>query len=312
MDEEACDEEAVCYLCLGGGVDKSDQHPLRRDCACRGSDAGYVHLECLTNYAATKSKQARGMIEFVKPWEVCPSCHQKYQSELAVDIASKFVSFVRSQYPRDTRRQVESLHLKLRALIYMTDRLQPVQKREAGVTANVLLSLIDRMREDAPLSMRYSQIEADAYNVHGLIAIFEGTEESARRAVAHFEKDLKVRKAIGDTNGIAAAKGNIALAMSKYEGGSNNEELVKVSQEVYELRVATLGEEHEDTIDAGKKYADILQKFNHQEEARNLLMKLLATSKRVFGSDHIITKSVARVLNQSSNAQGANTQLRSM
>jgi len=28
----------------------------------------------------------------------------------------------------------------------MLDRLQPVQKREAGVTANVLLSMIDRMK----------------------------------------------------------------------------------------------------------------------------------------------------------------------
>ena len=33
------DGEAVCYLCLDGGVDEVDQ-PLRRDCACRGTDAG--------------------------------------------------------------------------------------------------------------------------------------------------------------------------------------------------------------------------------------------------------------------------------
>jgi hypothetical protein len=32
----------------------------------------------------------------------------------------------------------------------MFDRLQLVQKREAGVTANVLLSLIDRLKNDAP------------------------------------------------------------------------------------------------------------------------------------------------------------------
>ena len=48
------DGEAVCYLCLDGGVDESDQ-PLQRDCACQGTDAGFVHLECLTIYAAAKS-----------------------------------------------------------------------------------------------------------------------------------------------------------------------------------------------------------------------------------------------------------------
>ena len=214
-----CVEEAVCYLCLDTGAD----HPLRRDCACRGTDAGFVHLSCLTDYAETKSKQARvDMNEFINPWIACPSCHQYYQNELAINIASKFVSFVRRQYPHDTPLQVEALDVKLYAFDSMFGRLQPVQKKEVGVTANVLLSLIDRMKIDAPLPRRYSQFEADAYNVHGRIALDEGTEESARRAVVHFEKYLEVCKAIGDTDGIAAAKGNRAIAKSKYEGGNNN------------------------------------------------------------------------------------------
>ena len=81
--------------------------------------------------------------------------------------------------------------------------LQPVQKREAGVTANVLLSLVDRMkREVSPLSKRYSQFEANTLGVHGRIALKEErTEESARRAVVHFEKQLEVYKAIGDDEG---------------------------------------------------------------------------------------------------------------
>jgi hypothetical protein len=61
---------------------------------------------------------------------------------------------------------------------------------------------------------------------------------------------------------------------------------------VYELRIAEHGDEQYYTIDAGKAYALRLQKANRQEEARELLMKLLATSKQVFGSDHNITKSV--------------------
>jgi hypothetical protein len=286
------DEESVCYLCLDGDLD-DDGQPLRRDCACRGTDAGFVHLSCLAEYAATKSRQARDMIEFRKLWKECPNCHQEYQNELAVDIATKFVLFVRGQFPDDTQKQVESLHLKLRALGSMFERLRPVQKREVGVTANVLLSLIDRMKNDASLlPERYLSFQADAYNVHGLIAIFEGTDESARRAVAHFENQLEVFEAIGYTDGIVTAKNNIADAKSKYEVGNNNEEVLKVSQEVYELRIAEHGEEHEYTIMSGRKYADILQKSNRREEARELLTKLLATSKQVFGSDHNITKQV--------------------
>ena len=95
------EQDAICYICHETGADEDDQ--LWRDCACRGTDAGFVHLSCLTKYASSKSKQARGMNQFRDPWKVCPSCHQYYQNELAIDIATDFVSFVRRQYPRDTQ-----------------------------------------------------------------------------------------------------------------------------------------------------------------------------------------------------------------
>ena len=181
---------ATCSL-MGGGGDEADQ-PLRRDCACRGTDAGFVHLACLTNFAETKSKQANDMNQFRDLWEVCPSCHQDYQNKLAVDIAAtNFVSFVRRQYPDNTKRQVEALHLKLCAFTSMLGRLQPVQKKEAGITSNVLLSLIDRMKtEVSPLTMWYLYFKAFAFHIHGYIALDEGTEEGARRAVVHFENQL--------------------------------------------------------------------------------------------------------------------------
>ena len=95
----------------------------------------------------------------------------------------------------------------------MLNRLQPVQMREAEDTANVLLSLIERMKiEVFPLPRRYSQFEAYAYNALGRIALDEGKEESARRAAVYFQKVLKVSKAIGNVESIAAAKTNIAVA----------------------------------------------------------------------------------------------------
>jgi hypothetical protein len=171
-----------------------------------------------------------------------------------------------------------------------------VQKREAGVTATVLLSLIDRIKsESPPLHMRYSQFQALAYSTHGLIALNEGTEEGARRAVVHFESQLEVYEGIGDDEGAASAKGNIAIAKSKYEG-DNKEELLKASQEFYELHVAEYGEEHENTIRTGIAYAYKLQDANRGDEAMKLLMKLLATSKQVLGPNHNTTKQVEALL----------------
>jgi hypothetical protein len=237
-----------------------------------------------------------GMIELVQPWSDCPSCHQEYQNELAIDIATKFLSFVRGKYPSDTQKQVEALGLKLRALDSMIERLKPMQKKEFDDIANEILSLIDRMKGDvSPLPIRYSHFEAFAYAGLGNIGLEEGTEESLRRAVAHFEDELQVYEAIGDDEGIATAKSNIADAKSIYEDGNNNEELMKAHQELYELRIAEDGEENEYTIDAGKKYAEILQKANRGDEARELLTKLIATSKQVLGPDHNITKDLEQI-----------------
>jgi hypothetical protein len=47
------DGEFVCYLCLDGDLD-DDGQPLRRDCACRGTDAGFVHLSCLADMQQLK------------------------------------------------------------------------------------------------------------------------------------------------------------------------------------------------------------------------------------------------------------------
>ena len=163
----------------------------------------------------------------------------------------------------------------------------------AGVIANVLLSLIDRMKGDvSSLSRCFSQIEANAHAVHGHIALDEGTDESARRAVAHFENQLDVFEAIGDDDGIATAKADIAYAKSMYESGNNDEELLKANKEVYELRVAKIGEEHEYTFDAGRNYAIELLNANRGDEARALLTKLLITSKQVLGPHHNVTKDV--------------------
>ena len=137
------------------------------------------------------------------------------------------------------------------------------------------------------------------YNTLGGIALDERTKESATRAEAYFRKYLELSEAmINESFGdefIAAAKKNIALAKSRYEDGSNNEELL-MSKELYELRVARFGEGNEYTIDAGKSYAINLQIANRGGEARDLLTKLLSTSKQVLGPHHNTTEAVGLAL----------------
>jgi MoaA/NifB/PqqE/SkfB family radical SAM enzyme len=83
--------------------------------------------------------------------------------------------------------------------------------------------------------------------------------------------------------------------MSKYEG-DNTEELLRTFKELYDLGVAQHGEDHERTIITGQIYSLILQNANREDEARELLTKLLATSKQILGSHHKFTKEIESAL----------------
>ena len=61
-------------------------------------------------------------------------------------------------------------------------------------------------------------------------------------------------------------------------------------------QMCNYGEEDGNTIHAGKTHAFYLLKANRNAEARELLTKLLTTSKQVLGSQHSTTKDVASQL----------------
>lgn len=81
--------------------------------------------------------------------------------------------------------------------------------------------------------------------------------ESTRRAVTHFENQLAMNKAIGNVEGVATTNNTIAVVKSKFKGGRNNKELLKASQDLYELCVAEYSEEHESTICAGNCWVEM-------------------------------------------------------
>ena len=61
--------------------------------------------------------------------------------------------------------QVDSLQVKLRALNSMIDKLQSVQKREAGVTATVLLSLIHRIKSESITAAAYAVLPISSVRI---------------------------------------------------------------------------------------------------------------------------------------------------
>ena len=85
-------EEVVGYSCQECGTDVLGHLP-RRVCACRGSNAGYVHLFCIAKYATDKSGHEQCWDVFKRPWEYCSVCEQKLRGEFVVAISTEFSSF---------------------------------------------------------------------------------------------------------------------------------------------------------------------------------------------------------------------------
>jgi len=283
-----------CWICFGDEADEPEL--LRRDCSCRGTDAGFVHLSCLVEYAKKKNIAwdedevgCQDMNELTEPWRVCPNCKQDYQNTLSVDIANEFVSFVKRQHPNNMQKHAEGLYLKLWTL---RKSLKPVQIDEVKEVATTILEMIGQLKVETPMLPKIMKMEAFTHNGLGLIALREGKEESAKEALIHFEKNLELSTAINYAAGIADAEYNIALAKSKYERCDvrHNEVQLKVCQDLYESYVASYGEEHTCTINTGVQLAIVLWNANRVIEADELLTRLVTVSGRVHGPQHEATK----------------------
>ena len=274
--------------------------PLRRDCSCRGG-SGWAHFSCLVDYAKQKAQQWDGfdVNDFVDPWRGCPGCKQRYQNELAIDLAEQFVSFVEEKHPQ---KHLDALLMKLFALLQGgPDRLRPQQKKEANQVASKMLSIIERMKVAEPPPLPKDTLcffEARVYTCLGDIAVGEGTKESAKTASGYYEKCRDICDQIGDAEGVTFAESNIAQTKYMCEGMSieNNEETLKKQQTLHKHLLEKCGQENIETTTTGLNLAVCLKHAHHGIEAERLTTKLVAISKRVLGSDHNVTKRAESLL----------------
>ena len=151
------------YFCLGEEADDEGK-PLVRDCSCRGDSSGFAHFSCLTKYAEQKSRSTSDgeVCPFDEPWEICNYCKQPFQNQLAVDLASAFVTFAEANYGHpdsskwDKLRILESLRLKsvvLPNMLCETDNSDnEMILLELKNIVNLSLSIIDQTKKDLMMS----------------------------------------------------------------------------------------------------------------------------------------------------------------
>lgn len=289
-------EEDKCWICLDAS--HASGEPLRRDCSCR-RDWGWVHFPCLVNFAIQKTRQWVNEEDpdfpLTAPWAVCPKCKRLYQNELALDLASEFVSLAEEKY--EQLLQLEALELKLIVLMGIITRrphlMQTPLMYEVKEVAIKIFSMIDLMKAENTSPTNYIlQIEAHAYNQLGHIALREGTTDGVRRAMGYFEKGRDIFNSIDDAEQAADAERNLALAMSEYEGQHTSEARILFT------KLAAVRQENMATVYEGVNLGIELKDAHCGIEAERLLSKLVAVSKHDFGPDHEITREAESNLQQ--------------
>ncbi len=297
---------AACWICLDGGSDALGK-PVVRDCACRGNDAGFAHMSCIIEYAQKKSEQAETSNEFGTPWEKCPNCTQYYQNNLMIHLSDAFVSFAKQTYGYpgnqldDKMKVMKALQRQIHSNLSATSDVSlPKDKIENLI--HKLLAMVDQAKEEHDMSgwgrmppttfefLKYRYIcytEAFGYDSLAQLYSRDKSEESRNSAIGYYSRARAILDEFGDEikSKLMTEKINLVRAESK----EDKERSWKALKNIYHNKLESEGPNAEGTILSGYHYADCLISANHSIKAERLLTKLVATSRQVYGDDHICT-----------------------
>ena len=219
-------------------------------------------------------------------WSDCPCCKQPFQSELGVELATEFLSFVETNFSDDQRMHITALWQKLLSLTQMVNlnMSTPQIRQEIKDIANKMLSMFEQVKVDKYMKPR-------VYNCLGFTVFKEG--KNYEEALSHFEKWRDISISLGLTDEVAVAEKHVLFTKEKCGGERMSiEKRVELSQKLYNMRLKLLGEGALSALNAGLCLAKDLMRAHRLAEAEKLLLNLATVSKRVHGLDHSVTKKI--------------------
>ena len=294
--------------------------PIVRDCACRGNDAGFAHLSCITKYAQQKSELAveqEEIDDFVTAWETCPNCKQDYQNDISLHLAEALVSFAERTYDHPTNslwdkmNVMEALRLEIKSIRRCEGRVKAGIRHKFENLVHKMLEVVERAKKDHginawvrmdPTTDEFrvydaicSNFEAYGYICLAQLCLFE-SNDSKHIDIRYYEKARDVYMLMGKKREAQQITDLIERARVKSMGDeAGHLENTKI---FYEDSLKFNGESAETTILTGLSYVRCLQHANRSIEAERLVTKLSAISRQVYGDEHRLAKESFELLNK--------------
>ena len=252
-------KDAFCYICLEG----EDGGKLMRGCACRGTSAGFVHLECLTELAIRKEASGDPEAAF-KAWTTCANCKQNFEGALGVEMDRRF-----------WRRYRSSQDL---ALFYNSTKLLAVSLRnndEIDAANELLDEASNCVGNNTGMLMELKLLRAQMLRMHG----------QKIEALGRLQAMLPEAKVYTHTYSRTLQHlADVLLDLDRYQ------EAHKAAADAVTFAKAKFGLEDPRTLEAVTTYAVACAKLGRVEEAKATFDDLLITQTRVLGRDHPLTQ----------------------
>ena len=266
---EEAPKGATCYLCLGG--DEGGTLKLMRGCACRGDSAGFVHLECLADYA--KKKEASGDLRAA--WDAfitCMNCRQKFMGRLMLEMRRRWWRHHRSGNYRSGR----DLDLRYNSTTLLADILGFQYEIDAANHLYEIASTCIGNDERLRLDLMLNKIKLLIHN-HQLLQVVE-----LLNVVLPIAKEYTA-----DLDMFFQA---MAYRSDALRGLARYQEAHETATELLAWTKAKFGPTATMTLAAKKQYATLCSKLGRVEESKLMFDDLLAIQTRIFGDAHPYTQ----------------------
>ena len=258
-------KDACCYICLEG----DGESKLMRGCACRGDSAGFVHVECLVELGMRKEATGDGDA-ILQALLQCLNCKQPFAGALGIEIQRRF-----------WRRHRSSPNLNLR---YHSAGPLAIQLRKNG-ESDAAQHLYDEATkcigndQGALLDMKLKKAD---------LLSNTGKQLQALELLQAMLPEVKEMKSPAYLWQLMDQKARVLLDLNR------NQEALNITADLVGRFNATLGLEHNRTLQARLLYAIACAKLGRVKESKGVFKDILTTEIRVYGRDYPLTQATVR------------------
>ena len=249
---------AVCYLCLSRG-----DEPLVRNCACRGSDAGFAHATCLIDYAVA------GEAEKPELWRECGLCKQEFFGKAKLALA-------RGCWERAKGLPEENFY-RLAAADDLAGALQ-----ESGDYATALPLFEEVLRVER--RTKGDEDQNTLTSIYNLARLHDEMKNHELALPLAVEAVRSYRKVYGD--GHQETLDAIDQLANVHKNMMNYNQALPLAIEALAGRRLVLGNNHKNTLASVNRLAHVHASLENTAEASALFEEDLSSTRRTLGDEH--------------------------